>query len=137
MFVSCFSTHQDELIDCLPCPVGHYCTDRGQTEPTGVCLAGHVCFGNALINDPVYNDNPAGNKTIVLYGDLCHAGFYCPAGTSLMIPCPIGTYRANTLGETLSDCTPCDPGQYCPFTNLTAPVGKRKTLITNSGLLID
>ena len=55
-----YRTGRDDITDCDDCPSGYYCADRGATQPSGQCRAGHICFGNALIADPVYNDDPAG-----------------------------------------------------------------------------
>ena len=110
--------------NCTECPSGYYCQDRGLSAPTGMCNAGHICYGGATANDPVYNDDPSGNKTIITWGDTCHEGFYCPQGTALMIPCPAGTYNPYRSGQSESQaCTSCDPGKYCSGTNLTAVSG--------------
>ena len=121
--------------DCLSCLPGYYCDGRGATGPSGVCKAGHICFGGALIPDPVYNDDPTGNKTLITYGDLCHAGFYCPAGTAVMIACPRGTYNPDIGKSALSDCLPCDPGYYCADTNLTATTGMNSSDLKKRCLL--
>ena len=41
---------------------------------------------------------------------------YC-TGTQYenQFPCPRGSYRPNTNGVDLEDCTVCDPGKYCQF----------------------
>lgn len=46
---------------------------------TGDCRAGHICWGEAILDDPVFNDDPGpdeygNNKTLVLFGDVCAAG---------------------------------------------------------------
>ena len=122
-FIISTSTHQDSIEDCQPCLPGDYCDGRGATEPSGTCKAGHICFGSAVISDPKYNADASDNKTLILFGDLCVAGFYCPAGTAVMIACPKGTYNSDLGKASLSDCLLCDPGQYCAETNLTAPTG--------------
>lgn len=75
----CFRTENDAEADCLECPVGMYCESTGATEPTGPCKAGHICFGRAILDDPIYNDDPGPDennktKTIVTFGDACHPG---------------------------------------------------------------
>ena len=45
----------------------------------GDCRAGHICWGSAILDDPVFNDDPGpdeygNNKTLVLFGDVCAAG---------------------------------------------------------------
>ncbi|RUS80254.1 hypothetical protein EGW08_011983, partial [Elysia chlorotica] len=117
-------THLTTLSECTICPRGYYCRDRGATAPTGMCNAGHICYEGAMDDDPVYNDDPSGNNTVVTYGDTCHEGYYCPQGTSFMIPCPIGTYNPSRSGKSESAaCLPCDAGKYCNGTALTTPTG--------------
>lgn len=117
-------THMVHIDNCTDCPQGYYCQDRGITEPTGQCKAGHICFKNALNDDPVYNDDVSSNKTIVTYGDVCAAGHYCPAGTALMIPCPRGTYNPDRGGiSEILACKPCPAGSYCNGTGLSAVTG--------------
>lgn len=118
-------THRTNISDCEPCPPGRYCQNRGATEVTGMCKAGHICYGLALYNDPVYNNDTSGNKTAILWGDTCHPGYYCPEGTSVMVPCPRGTYNPDRSGtsETAS-CKSCDPGKYCNGTALTEVTGQ-------------
>lgn len=107
--------------NCTLCPAGFYCKDRGLTAPSGMCKAGHICFGGALGNDPVYNDDASGNKTIITWGDTCHAGYYCPQGTTFMVPCPRGTYNPDRGGTSAVSCKSCDPGKYCNGTALIQP----------------
>lgn len=65
----------------------------GNVSPTGLCSAGFLCFGGAVIPSP--NDNET--------GILCPTGSYCPAGSFAGIPCPKGTFRYQ-----------CDALQYKP-----------------------
>ncbi|WAR09797.1 hypothetical protein MAR_034873 [Mya arenaria] len=116
-------TGKSDLSDCIDCPTGFYCMDRGLSDVTGPCKAGHICYLNALDDDPVYNNDSSGGLTIITYGDRCHPGFYCPEGTTYMIPCPEGTYRGSYSGKAESDCTTCDPGKYCAGVNNTAATG--------------
>ena len=111
--------------ECNDCPSGYFCSNRGATEPAGMCRQGHICYARALIEDPVYNNDPSGNKTIITYGDLCHPGKYCPQGSSAMIDCPRGSYNPDRGGvsEALA-CKQCDPGKYCNGTALTAITGE-------------
>lgn len=50
----------------------------------GNCQAGFICFGRAEFKNPTKG---------VTWGRVCSAGFYCPEGTQVEIPCPEGTYR--------------------------------------------
>lgn len=51
----------------------------------------------------------------------CTMGYYCPQGTSIPVPCPIGTYGNgyNYVQET--DCQDCTPGMYCETEGMVAP----------------
>jgi len=42
-------------------------------------------------------------------------GYYCPNGTQYATeyPCPPGTYRNDSLGQSADDCYLCPPGRYC------------------------
>jgi hypothetical protein len=55
---------------------------------------------------------------------VCPVGHYCPSGTrssAHAIPCPKGTYRADTMGFDVVDCGLCPAGKYCPTTGVSAP----------------
>ena len=116
-------TGKSNVSDCIDCPAGYYCQDTGLNAVTGPCKAGHICYLNALSNDPVYNNDSTGNLTIITYGDRCHPGYYCPEGTTYMVPCPEGTYREHYGGRSESECTICDPGKYCNGTGNIAVTG--------------
>ncbi|EQC24780.1 hypothetical protein SDRG_17328, partial [Saprolegnia diclina VS20] len=99
--------------DCLSCPPGFFCQTSGLVQPSGPCMAGYTCTGGAMF------PNPNGQS----YGTICPAGMYCPLGSALPLPCPLGTYRPNTLGQNVTDCTPSPGGTFSNATGLTAPTG--------------
>ncbi|OQS02383.1 hypothetical protein THRCLA_21431 [Thraustotheca clavata] len=99
--------------ECLTCPPGSYCQTSGLVQPSGPCLAGYVCTGGATF------PNPNGQS----FGTVCPVGSYCPSGSALPFPCPLGTYRPNTLGQNITDCTPSPGGTYSNATGLVAPTG--------------
>nr|XP_054760935.1 neurogenic locus notch homolog protein 3-like [Lytechinus pictus] len=107
-----------------PCPVGTYC-EEGSSEPIG-CPAGTY---NEITQQSECQPCPAGwycpgNVSNFRPYD-CPAGYYCPNGTehAYQYPCPKGTYRPNENGQTLSDCTICDPGKYCAYEGNTTVTG--------------
>ena len=53
----------------------------------------------------------------------CPIGHYCPAGTSLPVPCPIGTYSDDIKLASVDQCKPCPGGKYCNQLNLTTDQG--------------
>ena len=55
--------------------------------PPGKCSAGHICYGRAVIKEPVLVQ---GERET---GKLCEPGYYCVEGTTREVPCPKGTYR--------------------------------------------
>jgi len=62
----------------------------------------------------------------------CAAGHYCPSFQSYVtaagagtpeyrqMPCPAGTYNANTASTTVADCTACPAGKACEYQGLTS-----------------
>ncbi|KAH3750583.1 hypothetical protein DPMN_185110 [Dreissena polymorpha] len=64
-----FRTGKSAITDCIDCPTGYYCQDRGLFQVTGPCKAGHICFLNATSKNPVYNDDASTGLTIITYGD--------------------------------------------------------------------
>ncbi|XP_053396751.1 sushi, von Willebrand factor type A, EGF and pentraxin domain-containing protein 1-like isoform X2 [Mercenaria mercenaria] len=74
-----------------------------------LCPAGYFCPPNTW----TYEDY------------ACLAGYYCPTGSSLptQVPCPPGTYRADTLGTSITDCHLCPCGKYCDMNALSSPTG--------------
>ena len=50
-------------------------------------------------------------------------GNYCERGSSFETPCPAGTYGAAELLKSESECTLCDPGEYCGSDGLPSPSG--------------
>eukprot|EP00163_Fabomonas_tropica_P011852 TRINITY_DN227_c0_g2_i1.p1 TRINITY_DN227_c0_g2~~TRINITY_DN227_c0_g2_i1.p1 ORF type:complete len:7500 (+),score=2428.07 TRINITY_DN227_c0_g2_i1:177-22676(+) len=106
--------------DCTDCPGGRYCASVGLTYPTGLCLAGTFCTSKNTYPD---GDNGKGDGTGV--GGTCPVGRYCPAGTTVPQPCPIGTIGgAGVTGLTqTSECQPCTPGFYCSDMGRETPNG--------------
>ncbi|XP_077467726.1 uncharacterized protein LOC144083618 [Stigmatopora argus] len=69
---------------CESCPPGSYCASSGLKAPTGLCSPGYFCSQRSISAQP--DDNPTGGR--------CKAGFYCPQGTSVMLPCPVTTFSS-------------------------------------------
>mmetsp|Transcript_9064 Transcript_9064/g.8633 ORF Transcript_9064/g.8633 Transcript_9064/m.8633 type:complete len:166 (-) Transcript_9064:1929-2426(-) len=93
---------------CKDCDPGTYSelTDIG-TCPT--CPAGYVCLGGTTRKDPSDEANHKG------YG--CQAGYYCPAGSSAMTACPVGTFINTTHKSALTDC------EQCPVNTFASEIG--------------
>ncbi|XP_028816920.1 signal peptide, CUB and EGF-like domain-containing protein 1 [Denticeps clupeoides] len=83
---------QSQLEQCLLCPSGMYCEEWGLSEPTGSCQPGYFCLAGINFR------NPDGNISTGV-GGACPRGHYCPDGTGLPLPCPIGTFSNRVTGN--------------------------------------
>ncbi|KAJ7990480.1 hypothetical protein DPEC_G00300750 [Dallia pectoralis] len=107
---------QSHLEQCLLCPAGMYCEDWGLAEPTGPCQAGYFCLAGLNFRNPDENISTG-------VGGVCPKGHYCPEGTSLPLPCPLGTFSNRLHVTEDAGCSPCSPGQFCHSVGLTRPSG--------------
>ncbi|CAH1789583.1 unnamed protein product [Owenia fusiformis] len=98
--------------DCQLCPSGQFCDETGLVAPAGNCSAGYLCIEGAVHPGP--NDGVNG---------LCPIGHYCEEGTLNATACPMGYMNPNVGGESVADCMPCLPGQFCGETGLSSPSG--------------
>jgi len=131
------------------CGVGFYSDDAAQTCSS--CLAGHYCGSNTTTSIALSSGGGSWSKSADMSGkcfngtycsvkmirapdldrDACPAGYYCPSGATIPLPCPAGTYSASTGQDEVTDCEPvpagfysisgsssftgmCEPGHYCP-----------------------
>ena len=117
------ATGRTELESCLMCPKGKFCQDIKLTQPTDDCEAGFFCWGGAQSPEPVFNNDSSTGQEIVLYGDQCYSGHYCPKGTTQMQPCGLGTYNPVKGARDISACLPCPVGKYCNDTGLSTWTG--------------
>jgi hypothetical protein len=120
----------------MKCPAGKY----GNDPMRAVCFdceAGYVCLEGATIGNPDINlgarnltvngilypddvcapfDGVGMNGTVTGYPSTlsyqCPPGFYCPALSGAPTPCPPGTFNANNLAKSASDCTPCPANTF-------------------------
>ena len=103
-----FGYYQNEVgqLECIQCPRGHYQDELGQ-EFCKPCREGtYPPLGAAL-----------GATTAGVCSISSPTGTYCPAGCSLPIDCPKGTYQDQ---EEQGTCKPCPGGQYQPDTGKTS-----------------
>ncbi|XP_035765653.1 zonadhesin [Neolamprologus brichardi] len=92
---------------CLSCPAGMFCSQSGQSQPTGLCEAGYYCpAGSTSPNSTEYQGNSSGSH-------LCPPGLYCPAGTGYPLPCPVGSFSIAQGLKGVDECTLCPPGLFC------------------------
>ncbi len=130
---------------CILCPLGYYCPPGQNSSMAYPCGTGHHCPegspAEVLCPGGEYQDQTtqAECKPCVsgYYCDLadgpisdytlypCPNGSYCPNGTSYSTEylCPAGTYNPMTQLGDISECTQCDPGQFCSGMGNTAPTG--------------
>jgi hypothetical protein len=111
-------------IACTLCEIGTYCPNEATTiseKVLNVCPAGVYCMRqltNFNMIDPItlQSISYTGKVGLHVYPDLvsyyCLKGYYCPAGTKIMIPCPAGTYNRLFGRKNILDCVQTDPGYY-------------------------
>lgn len=58
------------------------------------------------------------------------SGHFCPAGTALAAPCPIGTLGQITRAQSVAACVSCPTGLYCGLPGLSHPQGHSLPLKT-------
>ncbi|CDW71824.1 gcc2 and gcc3 domain-containing protein [Stylonychia lemnae] len=103
-----------EESECTPCYAGRYCSQKGLSEPDGLCDAGYYCISGA------YTATPTDNIT----GNVCPAGGYCGLGSKKPSFCEPGKYNPSIGKSVKSDCKQCDPGYYCSGSSSSTPTGK-------------
>ncbi|XP_060107674.1 multiple epidermal growth factor-like domains protein 6 [Heteronotia binoei] len=89
------------LQSCQPCPGGHFCNGSGLMAPSGRCTAGFYCLSGSITPTP----------TDGITGAPCPMGHFCPSGSESPMPCPPGSYLADTPGQ--ERCHQCPEGKYC------------------------
>lgn len=112
---------------CVSCPAGTYASSDAQT-PMYACLscsAGYVCTGVA--------STPTPTDSTVDGGYICPPGYFCPAGALRTTACPVGTYRAEEGGGSVSDCLSCPEGWYNPYTGQSACLSCGSTSFSIAG----
>ncbi|XP_029964586.1 platelet endothelial aggregation receptor 1-like [Salarias fasciatus] len=92
---------------CMLCPAGMFCSEFGQTQPSGLCEAGYFCpAGSTSPNSTEYQSDSTGTL-------LCPPGHYCPAATGYPLPCPVGSLSVSLGLKAVDECPPCPPGLFC------------------------
>ncbi|XP_032959940.1 signal peptide, CUB and EGF-like domain-containing protein 1 [Rhinolophus ferrumequinum] len=56
-------------------------------------------------------------------GGPCPPGHFCPLGTGMPLPCPVGTFSDRMFLSMASECLACPSGHFCRRSGLTAPSG--------------
>lgn len=99
----------------LLCPVGHRCP-VGSSEPEP-CALGYFQSSagqsECLLCPPGY---ACGSVAGTVEPSICRAGSKCPAGSSEVTPCDVGTYQDIAGSDT---CKVCTGGFYCDVTDGT------------------
>ncbi len=68
---------------CFPCPAGSYGAHELRLY-CAICAPGYICLETATSATP--------SNVSLQRGYPCPKGYYCPAGVTSEIPCPVGTY---------------------------------------------
>ncbi|XP_010632163.1 neurogenic locus notch homolog protein 4-like [Fukomys damarensis] len=138
-----------DLSWCLPCPPGLFCAAAGQAAPRGPCAPGFHCPGGALTPRPLggpwrhlgrplvamsnlnrEHRNGTGAEAVhpdeeahATTGGPCPVGHFCPVGTGMPLPCPVGTFSDRMFLSKASECLSCPPGHFCAASGLITPSG--------------
>ncbi|MDR3742451.1 MAG: SMC family ATPase [Terracidiphilus sp.] len=85
----------------LPCPLGTYSNETGNTivHDCASCPAGYFCSVTGIADYTLYP---------------CPEGEYCFLRSQSGIDCPYGTYNNLTGAKTITGCSACPAGYYCP-----------------------
>lgn len=118
------------------CDAGYYCTGGATTAQQNQATAGNYAPLGSVAQIPclqgTYNPSvgqsaclscPAGAycpSTSMTTYTTCAAGTYCTTGSYIETPCPAGTFRAGTGGQSVDECTACTNGNYCLYYGLSA-----------------
>ncbi|CDI82519.1 hypothetical protein, conserved [Eimeria praecox] len=108
------------------CAKGFYCPERSTTSMAVACPPGtyNSNEGGASLDDCL--PCPAG-KDCSTSGTSdprnCPTSYYCPMGSSKIVPCPVGTYSDQEGLDSEEQCTQCPPGKFCSIASLAAPSG--------------
>ena len=104
------------------CPTGSYCPEGTQGAlscPPGTInpFSGKGYVQNCTTTPSGYYSK-AGSSAAA---GMCHPGYYCLAGSTVpnQTPCPAGRYNADYAGESMSKCSKCPAGFYCPIASST------------------
>ncbi|XP_071958404.1 uncharacterized protein [Antedon mediterranea] len=99
--------------DCDPCPAGSYCKAFGDYE---------LLDAENITESGNFSGRYRSYRGVSV-PTICPAGSYCPEktqfGTEFL--CPEGTYSNKTELHNETQCTPCEPGMYCPGEGNTQP----------------
>ncbi|XP_032694159.1 neurogenic locus notch homolog protein 3-like [Lontra canadensis] len=122
-----------------PCAPGYYCPGgawmpRPLSGPWGdLGPVGHICTEGLLeasSQPDGQHNNRSGDEVThlercihAMAGGPCPPGHFCPVGTGVPLPCPVGTFSDRMLLSMASECLSCPPGYFCGASGLTAPSG--------------
>lgn len=118
----------DKASACVPCPVGHMCSGKGDPVP---CRPGFyqnlerqssckTCGEHQLADETGSSEcegiapgfyGVGGTDDAHTGQKPCDAGYYCPGGATDQLPCPADHYQPLTAQAT---CFPCREGETQP-----------------------
>ena len=120
-----------------PCDAGFFCAGGANSSTASACAAGHYCPRGTAAQLPcpaqTYRSQPQGQSVAdcapcspgYVCGNAtvdpvpCPAGAFCRAGQPPTL-CPVGSYRDQPLGQSVSDCLPCPAGFWCRHEGLAS-----------------
>ncbi|KAM3922961.1 uncharacterized protein RB166_012036 [Leptodactylus fuscus] len=100
---------------CRVCNGGKYCMFYNSTGVTGDCAAGYYCMARSQREDP--------EEEIPGTAGPCPPGHFCPPGSVVPTPCPVGTFSSRIKLRSEAECSLCIAGHYCDSPGLLLPAG--------------
>ncbi|XP_075046430.1 uncharacterized protein LOC142107145 [Mixophyes fleayi] len=101
---------------CRACDGGSYCMFYNSTSVTGDCTGGYYCT--------TFSQRPDPEEEIPGSAGPCPTGHYCPRGSIVPTPCPLGTFNSRIKLHIESECSSCFAGHYCDSLGLATPTGR-------------
>jgi hypothetical protein len=92
------------------CPAGYYCPGQGEKIQ---CPAGTYCSGGNAKPIGCTSGKFCPKGSTSEKDEDCPMGYYCPTPAE-KIPCKPGTYSSSSSQTSITACTPCGAGYYCP-----------------------
>ncbi|KAM8927608.1 uncharacterized protein RCH25_007839 [Pelodytes ibericus] len=106
----------ESLTSCRACDGGKFCSFQNATGVTGDCWEGYYCTAESQLPNPeLHRPGSAGP---------CPPGHFCPHGSLVPMPCPVGTFSPKTKLQNESGCSLCPPGHYCSSPGIENPTGQ-------------
>ncbi|TYZ59327.1 hypothetical protein PybrP1_004972 [[Pythium] brassicae (nom. inval.)] len=109
---------------CESCPPGTFGSDPKRLR-CETCSEGFVCLGATTSSRPISRELEKGYE--------CPPGFYCQAGSSRELACPIGTYQSGSGATNVTFCRECPSNSYQNFAGQSSCLPCSKSAYSSAG----